>query len=483
MAFDLNSLQPLLLSLAIALTAFALFLSRHKKLLLCHRSKKQLPPGELGFPWIGETLDFYKAQKNNKMYQQFVQPRIQKYGKTFKTKLMGSPTVVVSGAEANKFFLSNEFKLVVSSWPSSSVQLMGSDSIMEKQGEAHRHIRGIIATSLSNSGLESMVPKICQTVESHFEAHWKGQDIISLYRKTRVLTFTIVLECMMGIEVKPNMLGVFERVLEGAFSLPLNFPGSVFWRAKKARKEIEKMLLTIVRQKREEIESQQSVGGEGGVLIFRLIMALIRDEMTEKEVVDNVVLLVFAAHDTTSFAIAMTFRMLAHHPDCYSRLLQEHVEIQKNKKPGEFLALEDIKKMNYTWQVARESMRLFPPIFGSFRKAIVDIEYDGYIIPKGWKVLWTAYGTHYESEYFEDPLSFNPSRFEEPIQPYAYLPFGGGPRQCAGYQLAKLNILILIHLVVTQYDWSLVNPEEPILVDPLPFPSQGMPIRISPKLQ
>ena len=98
------------------------------------------------------------------------------------------------------------------------------------------------------------------------------------------------------------------------------------------------------------------------------------------------------------------------------------------------------------------------------------------------QVLWTAYGTHYESEYFEDPLRFNPSWFEVPVQPYAYLPFGGGPRQCAGYQLAKLNILILIHFVVTQYEWSLVNPQEPIAVDPLPFPSQGMPIRISPKL-
>lgn len=58
----------------------------------------------------------------------------------------------------------------------------------------------------------------------------------------------------------------------------------------------------------------------------------------------------------------------------------------RDKRPGEILTLDDIKKMKYTWQVARESMRLFPPIFGSFRKAIVDIEYEGFNIPKGWKV-------------------------------------------------------------------------------------------------
>ena len=97
------------------------------------------------------------------------------------------------------------------------------------------------------------------------------------------------------------------------------------------------------------------------------------------------------------------------------------------------------------------------------------------------QVLWTTYGTHLEDEYFEDPLSFKPSRFEEPVSQYVYVPFGGGPRACAGYQLAKLNILIFIHLVVTRYDWSLVHPDETIIMDPLPIPSHGMPIKISPK--
>lgn len=97
------------------------------------------------------------------------------------------------------------------------------------------------------------------------------------------------------------------------------------------------------------------------------------------------------------------------------------------------------------------------------------------------QVLWTTHGTHYNDEYFEDPLKFDPSRFEETIPPYVYIPFGGGPRLCAGYQLAKLNILIFVHYVVTRYDWSLIYPDEQITMDPLPFPSHGMPIKLSPK--
>lgn len=97
------------------------------------------------------------------------------------------------------------------------------------------------------------------------------------------------------------------------------------------------------------------------------------------------------------------------------------------------------------------------------------------------QVLWTTYATHYNEDYFPDHMAFDPSRFEEPIQPYVFLPFGGGPRMCAGYQLAKLNILIFIHLVVTRYNWSIQYLDEPITMDPLPFPSHGMPINIYPK--
>ncbi|KAM0059154.1 putative abieta-7,13-dien-18-ol hydroxylase [Helianthus debilis subsp. tardiflorus] len=220
---------------------------------------------------------------------------------------------------------------------------------------------------------------------------------------------------------------------------------------------------------------------EDGKLFSKLVAASIRGEITEEEVVDNVVLLVFAAHDTTSYAITMTFKMLANHPDCYSLLLKEHEDNASNKRAGEALTFEDVKKMEYTWQVACETMRLCPPIFGSFRKAMTDINFEGVTIPKGWKVLWTTYGTHYDEKYFPDHMSFNSSRFADPVQAYAFIPFGGGPRLCAGFQLAKLNILALVHYVVTRYNWSLVYPDEPILMDPLPFPSKGMPIKISPK--
>lgn len=282
--------------------------------------KKKLPPGEMGLPWIGETMEFYKAQKSNRVFEDFVNPRIIKHGNIFKTKIMGSPTIVVNGAEANRLILSNEFSLVVSSWPSSSVQLMGMNCIMAKQGEKHRVLRGIVANSLSYNGLEFLIPKLCDTVKFHLETEWRGKEEISLYRSAKVLTFTVVFECLYGIKVELGMLEIFERVLEGVFALPVEIPCSKFARAKKARLEIETFLVGKVREKKREMEEEAEKTNT--TLFSRLVEEFIKGVITEEEVVDNMVLLVFAAHDTTSYAMAMTFKMLAQHPTCYDTLLQ-----------------------------------------------------------------------------------------------------------------------------------------------------------------
>jgi len=285
------------------------------------QKKKRLPPGEMGLPWIGETMDFYKAQRSNRVFEGFVNPRIIKHGNIFKTRIMGSPTIVVNGAEANRLILSNEFSLVVSSWPSSSVQLMGMNCIMAKQGEKHRVLRGIVANSLSYIGLESLIPKLCDTVKIHLQTEWRGKEEISLYRSAKVLTFTVVFECLYGIKVEIGMLEVFERVLEGVFALPVEFPCSKFARAKKARLEVETFLVGKVREKRREMEEEEAEK-PNTTLFSRLVEELIKGVITEEEVVDNMVLLVFAAHDTTSYAMSMTFKMLAQHPTCRETLLQ-----------------------------------------------------------------------------------------------------------------------------------------------------------------
>jgi cytochrome P450 len=169
--------------------------------------------------------------------------------------------------------------------------------------------------------------------------------------------------------------------------------------------------------------------------------------------------------------------------------------------------------MKYTWRVAMETLRMVPPAFGNFRKALKDIEYGGYLIPKGWQVsksfvpsllshyislfetiiqlillyfdiqiLWTSPMTHMDNSIFPEPSKFDPSRFENQssIPPYSFIAFGGGPRICPGYEFARLETLVTIHYLVTQFTWKLCA-DNSFSRDPTPTPTQGLPIKLVPR--
>ena len=97
------------------------------------------------------------------------------------------------------------------------------------------------------------------------------------------------------------------------------------------------------------------------------------------------------------------------------------------------------------------------------------------------QIYWSAHSTHKNPEYFPDPYKFNPSRFEGTgPAPYTFVPFGGGPRMCPGKEYARLEILVFVHNLVKRYKWEKLIPDEKIVVNPMPVPEKGLPIRLFP---
>ncbi|KAK9133447.1 hypothetical protein Scep_012975 [Stephania cephalantha] len=168
-----------------------------------------------------------------------------------------------------------------------------------------------------------------------------------------------------------------------------------------------------------------------------------------------------AGYDTSSVLITFMVRLLANDPDVYAAMVHgkyddvlvrfaEQEEIAKSKAIGEPL----------TWRVALETLRIFPPVFGGFRKALKDIEFGGYLIPKGWlrfltlmtwhllflhlvlnsefkflQIFWAANMTQRDESIFPESMKFDPSRFDHnitSIPPYCFVAFGAGPRICPG---------------------------------------------------
>ncbi|KAG2682218.1 hypothetical protein I3760_11G182100 [Carya illinoinensis] len=137
--------------------------------------------------------------------------------------------------------------------------------------------------------------------------------------------------------------------------------------------------------------------------------------------------------------------------------------------------------MKYTWRVAMEILRMVPPVFGGFRIAMKDNEFGGYLIPKGWQIFWTTPITQMDGSIFPDPSKFDPSIFEsQTVPPYSFVAFGGGQRICPGYELARIETLVTIHHLVTQFTWKLCA-DNSFSRDPMPVPTQGLPTQLVPK--
>ncbi|KAK2979262.1 hypothetical protein RJ640_011718 [Escallonia rubra] len=218
-------------------------------------------------------------------------------------------------------------------------------------------------------------------------------------------------------------------------------------------------------------------------LLSQLLLATDEDGkfLTEMEIVDMILGILIASHDTTSTVITFVVYYLADHPHVYTQVLKEQMGIASSKRQEELLNWEDMQKMTYSQNVINEVLRLQPPSQGAFKQAITNFTYAGFTIPKGWKAFWSVHTTHKDPEYFPDPEKFDPSRFEgRRPAPFTFVPFGGGPRMCPGSEFARLEVVVFIHRLTTKFKWSRLIPNEKIIHEPSPIPANGLPIRLLP---
>nr|GMD51040.1 beta-amyrin 28-oxidase-like [Ipomoea batatas] len=263
------------------------------------------------------------------------------------------------------------------------------------------------------------------------------------------------------------------------FTLPLNLPGTAYNRAMKAGSMLRSRLLEVIKKRKAEgmMSKVQDVLG-------RLLSATDEEgqHMNEAQIYNNIIGLIIPSYHSTSAAITFILKYLAELPHIYDQVYTEQIEIAKSKGPNERLCWEDIQKMKYSWNVACEALRLFPPGQGGFRETVKDFTYAGFTIPKGWKTFWNVYSTHKNPKYFTEPEKFDPSRFEgNGPAPYTFVPFGGGPRMCPGKEFARLEVLVFMHNVVTNFKMEkLVPDEKTVYNNASPIPVNGLPIRLTP---
>ncbi|CAM0943190.1 unnamed protein product [Alopecurus aequalis] len=458
--------------------------------LLRRTRKSRLPPGSLGVPVIGQTLGFLRALRGNNG-DGWIRDRIHRYGPVSKLSLFCTPTVVLAGPAANKFvFFSSMLRM---RQIESVNRMVGKKSIVDLYGEDHRRVRGALMEFLKPDMLKLYIGRIDIQVRQHLEENWYGRTTVKVLPLMKLLTFDVISGLLFGLEKGPVRAALADdlvRILEGALAIPVNLPFTAFSRGLKASRRVRRLLEAITGDKKAKLQGQGQASASppnNNDLITRLL-SLTGDHreqlLTDEEIVDNCIVALVAGHDPTSILLTFMVRHLANDPATLRAMVQEHEEIARNKADGEALTCDDLSRMKFTWQVAQETLRVVPPVFGGFRTALEDIEFEGYCIPKGWQVFWMASVTHMDPSIFHEPAKFQPSRFDSKspaTPPCSFAAFGGGPRICPGMEFAKIETLVVMHHLVRLFRWKLCCKENTFVLNPFPSPLHGLPIELEHK--
>ena len=185
------------------------------------------------------------------------------------------------------------------------------------------------------------------------------------------------------------------------------------------------------------------------------------EPMPERELIDEVMTLIVAGHETTASGLNWTWYLLSQHPQVLARLQAELDAAPEYAAPS----LAQMESLTYAQQVVNESLRLYPPGWLLSRRTIEADVLGGFTVPAKSNVLLPLYLLHRHPQFWREPERFDPERFapeHEAERPrFAYMPFAAGPRHCIGETVAVYEMLMHLYKVARRYRLSYV-PDKPL---------------------
>lgn len=437
----------------------------------CGSSSLALPPGSMGWPYVGETFQLYSSKNPNVFFAR----KRNKYGPIFKTHILGCPCVMVSSPEAARFVLVTQAHLFKPTFPASKERMLGPQAIFFQQGDYHAHLRRLVSRAFSPESIRGSVPAI-EAIALRSLRSWDGLQV-NTFQEMKTYALNVALLSIFGEEEMQYIEELKQCYLtleKGYNSMPVNLPGTLFHKAMKARKRLGAIVAHIISARRER-ERQRGSDLLGSFMDDR-------EALTDAQIADNAIGVIFAARDTTASVLTWMVKFLGDNPAVLKAVTAEHEEIAREKElSGEPLSWADTRRMRVTSRVIQETMRVASILSFTFREAVEDVEYQGYLIPKGWKVLPLFRNIHHNPDHFPCPEKFDPSRFEVAPKPNTFMPFGNGTHSCPGNELAKLEMLVLCHHLATKYRWSTSKSESGVQFGPFALPLNGLPMSFTRK--
>jgi enediyne biosynthesis protein E7 len=329
------------------------------------------------------------------------------------------------------------------------VKILLGNGIMTSEGELWRRQRYMMQPMFHRRIITEFA-RLIATANDRFIERWEAQarrgELVNVTDDMSELTLDIVLRSIFGrdLERLASQLGgnPFE-VLTKDQARNLRF-------AYKFR-SLAKLVGELVQRRRGEPEQHFDY-------IAMLMDARDKetgDPMGDRQLIDEVLTLIVAGHETTASGLNWTWYLLSQHPEADARL---HAEIESVPEEDTPPSLAQMEALPYTQQVVNEALRLYPPGWLLSRRTIGADVLAGFAVPAGTDVLLSPYLLHRHPRYWLEPDAFRPERFapdHEAERPrFAYMPFAAGPRHCIGEAFALYEMLMHLYKVARHYRLS-----------------------------
>ncbi|MEB3279410.1 MAG: cytochrome P450 [Lyngbya sp.] len=341
--------------------------------------------------------------------------------------------------------------------------LLGDQSVMLLDGDRHKRQRKLLMPPFHGDRMRNygeLILKITQKAT----AKWKpGQPFIA--RNTmQEITLAVILQAVFGIyeesryDKLKQLIASLVAVTDSPLTSSLLFfqflqkdwgAWSPWGRFIRMRQKLDKLLFA-------EIEERRQNWDESRTDILTLMMAA-RDEdgqpMTDEELRDELLTLLFAGHETTATALAWALYWVHRQPEVYQKLIQELESLPKNVDPM------TIFRLPYLTAVCNEALRIYPVAMLTFPRVVKEkTELMGYELEPGMSLVGCIYLLHQRKDLYPEPKQFKPERFlERKYSPYEFLPFGAGARQCIGMALAQFEMKLALAQILLDYDLTLLE--------------------------
>ncbi|QSJ18282.1 cytochrome P450 [Nostoc sp. UHCC 0702] len=390
----------------------------------------------------------------------------ERYGDIFMSNFsVLPPQLIISSPQAIQEIFTADSKLFDSGSGNSLLQpLVGANSVILLDGDRHSQQRKLLMPTFHGERMRAYGQAICEITQQAISQWTIGQEFIARPQMQNI-SLQVILKTVFGLkqgeryqQIKQVLIAMLDTFNSPWKSSLLFFKflqkdlgaWSPWGNYIRQRQRLDELVY-------QEIHERRTQGELAGDDILSLLMSS-RDEkgepMTDVELRDELMTMLFAGHETTAIALAWALYWIHYIPEVREKLLQELNSIDvKNANPT------TIAQLPYLNAVCSETLRIYPIAFFSLPRILRDdMQLFGYYLPKGMYLSVCIYLTHHRPDIYPEPKQFRPERFlERQFSPYEFLPFGGGNRRCIGMAFAMFEMKLVLATILSRYSLQLLE--------------------------